>query len=52
MRHYQMILVVSTIKRANSVDTMTVTCNMVLSGETATLTCSVAADNGETLMVK
>ena len=46
------ILTLSVLQPAISEVTMTVTNDIVFSGNTATLTCSVAADNGETVIVK
>ena len=56
MRHYKLLLVLAltvlTLNPALAALTMTVTSDMVFSGEAATLTCSVTADNGETLTAK
>ena len=56
MRQYKLLLVLTltvlTLNPAMSALTMTVTSDMVFSGEAATLTCSVSADNGETLNAK
>ena len=46
------ILTLSVLQPAISGVTMRVTNDIVFSGETATLTCSVTADNGETVIVK
>ena len=56
MRHCKLLLVLAltvlTLNPALAALTMTVTSDMVFSGETATLTCSVTADNSEILTVK